>query len=153
MSGPLSHDRSTGPEGNDAVHPNASDRVEVSRSTRRLRGERERGGRVVVVGEAFVSADLALWEACSGVEGRRGLVPEAALEPTAEAAGDFVGADAVAVVPRGPHAGEEALVPALRAGRGMTPTTVSVNRVVTGAFGRAELDKVATGRPRTRRNY
>ncbi len=41
----------------------------------------------------------------------------------------------------------------VRARRGMTPTTVSVNLVVTGAFGPTELDKVTTGRPRTRRNY
>ena len=38
------------------------------------------GSRLLVVGEAYESADLALLEACSGVEVRRGFVPEGDLD-------------------------------------------------------------------------
>jgi glycosyltransferase involved in cell wall biosynthesis len=44
------------------------------------------GSRLLVVGEAYESADLALLEACSGVEVRRGFVPEGDLDVWAAAA-------------------------------------------------------------------
>ncbi len=44
------------------------------------------GSRLLVVGEAYESADLALLEACSGVEVRRGFVPEGDLDLWAAAA-------------------------------------------------------------------
>jgi glycosyltransferase involved in cell wall biosynthesis len=44
------------------------------------------GSRLLVVGEAYESADLALLEACSGVEVRRGFVPEDDLDLWAAAA-------------------------------------------------------------------
>jgi len=44
------------------------------------------GSRLLVVGEAYESADLSLLEACPGVEVRRGFVPEADLDLWAAAA-------------------------------------------------------------------
>ncbi len=44
------------------------------------------GSRLLVVGEAYESADLTLLEACSGVEVRRGFVPEGDLDLWAAAA-------------------------------------------------------------------
>lgn len=129
----------------------------VLRSAPRPRGESAPGAKLLVVGKAFASADLARVAACPGVEGRRGCVPEGDLDGGKEA---LVPALSAHVLPRpgAPTGARDAGGPSLRsgpgrAGRGMTPTTVSVNRVVTGAFGRAEVDNVTTGRPRTRRNY
>ena len=63
----------------------ASDGEGVLRSAPRPGGESAPGAKLLVVGEAFASADRDLVAACCGVEGRRGFVPEGDLDGGKEA--------------------------------------------------------------------
>ncbi len=95
------------------------------------------GSRLLVVGEAYESADLALLEACSGVEVRRGFVPEDDLDLWAAAADVLVLPYAVGSHSGVLHRGLAAATPVLAS----PPLAEEVYR--TGAGAVVPLDPVA----------